>query len=153
MRGGVGGHRCVRGVCRVCGVRREGGVGCVGAEGQRRCVDVVVVHDGTRQDQLQQAGDRIEKKMQLYFCAHNKYIRVGTHSQYKASGFNVYVNIKLQISKLFLASDLDSCLNGLLPVGNNTEFLAAHVMLFNRIRGLWAWQVSYYVCIDGSKMV
>lgn len=60
VRGGVGGQRCVRGVCRVCGVRREGGVGCVGAEGQWSRVDVVVVHDGTRQDQLQQAGDTIE---------------------------------------------------------------------------------------------
>lgn len=71
MRGGVGGQWCVRGVCRVCGVRSEGGVGCVGAEGQWRRVDVVVVHDGTRQDQLQQAGDTIKKGNYIFVYTTN----------------------------------------------------------------------------------
>lgn len=44
----------MRGVCRVCGVRGDGGVSRVRTEGQRRGVDVVIVHHWAGQHQLEQ---------------------------------------------------------------------------------------------------
>lgn len=66
LRSRVCGHGCVRIVCRVCSMCRkrrvrwvwgDGWMTCMWTEGQRRSVDVVVVHHRTRQDQLQQTGD------------------------------------------------------------------------------------------------
>lgn len=48
----------------MCGVWGDRRVSCVRAEGHWRRVDVVVVHHGARQDQLEQTGDAKKKRTQ-----------------------------------------------------------------------------------------
>lgn len=58
----VRGVRAVCGECRECGVWGDGWMSGVRTIGQRRCVDVVVVHHRARQHQLEQTGNTNTQK-------------------------------------------------------------------------------------------